>query len=197
MAVDNTSGSEQEEAASDDEPRDERDELRKNEALEILNNPRRRYVLSLLDTAPDGLTIGELANQVAAWEQDTSVAELTSQQRKRVHVSLYQTHVVKMSDLGVVEFDRDSGLVTLTQKAEQIRQFLPAEDRQRSWQLYYGLFAAMGLVVYLLKLGGVLEVLSWPAVALIVYGGFLLITAGYYYDSRTSSRKFGDLIEEP
>lgn len=197
MAVDDTSESEQEDLTNSDEPRDGRDELTKNEALEILNNPRRRYVLSLLDATPDGLTIGELANQVAAWEQDTSVAELTSQQRKRVHVSLYQTHVVKMSDLGVVQFDRDSGLVTLTPKAEQIRQFLPAEEGTRPWQLYYGLFAGVGLLVYLLKLGGVLDVLPWAAVALLVYGGFLLITVGHYYDSRTSSREFGDLIEEP
>jgi len=184
------------EVPPDEEPGDEPSELSKDEAFELLNNPRRRYVLYLLDDAPeDGLEIGELASLVAAWEQDTPVADLTQQQRKRVYVSLYQTHVVRMEDLGVVEFDRDSGVVRLTERSERIRQFLPDRNEEELDTRYFLVFAAVGFAVYLAKLGGALEPVSWAAIAFLTYAGFVILTVVYYSVLRSKSRTFEDLIE--
>ncbi|TKX52849.1 hypothetical protein EXE45_18915, partial [Halorubrum sp. SP9] len=64
----------------------------KNELYDLLSNHRRRYVIHFCKQADDPITLSDLAEQVAAREQDKSVPELTSAERKRVYTSLQQTH---------------------------------------------------------------------------------------------------------
>ena len=177
-----------------DTTENDRDELTRDEVFELFNNPRRRYVLYLLDEEPDGMSIGDLTDEVAAWEEESTVENLTQQQRKRVYVSLYQTHIVKMDELGVVEFDRDSGVVELTPKADRIRRFLPGDGEDRPWALYYLLIAVVGLLIYLSKFWGLLGGVSWAVIAVFVYGAFVLVTVGYYGSVRSSRCEFEDLI---
>lgn len=179
--------------------RDAADEsLTIDDGLEVLNNPRRRYVLYLLEQQPTGMSIGDLADRVAAWEQNTDVDSLTKQQRKRVYVSLYQTHIIKMDDLGVVDFDHDAGRVQLTPRAQDILTFLPPSGTDRPWVWYYFTLAVIGTVVHLATLLeiSVFASISLDALALIVYMGFLVLVLLHYYDVRTSSPTFADLVEE-
>jgi hypothetical protein len=59
------------------------------------------------------MTLNELAEQIAGDENDIGVEDLSSQQRKRVYVSLHQNHLPKMDDMGVVDYDRDRGTIAL------------------------------------------------------------------------------------
>jgi DNA-binding transcriptional ArsR family regulator len=179
-----------------DTTENDRDELTRDEVFELFNNPRRRYVLYLLEEEPDGMSIGDLTDEVTAWEEESTVENLTQQQRKRVYVSLYQTHIVKMDELGVVEFDRDSGVVELTPKADRIRRFLPGDGKDRPWALYYLLIAVVGLLIYLSKFWGLLGGVSWAVIAVFVYGAFVLVTVRYYHSIRSSRCEFEDLIAE-
>lgn len=76
------------------------------DAFDVLANARRRCVLRCLDT--DGPTpLGELAEQIAAVEQDTRPDAVRGADRQRVYIALKQSHIDMMVGCGVVEHDRD------------------------------------------------------------------------------------------
>lgn len=81
-------------------------------AMDILRNARRRTVLERLVTTDATQTLDALAAHVAAVENGCRPTELSDDQRKRVYVGLYQAHLPKMDDAGVVVFD--DGRITLT-----------------------------------------------------------------------------------
>lgn len=108
-------------------------------------------VLYYLRKHSEPTTVNDLAEQVAAWENDTEISELTSQQRKRVYVSLYQTHLPKLADTGLVDYDVDDGIVTPTDRASQIDDFLSAKPTSGyPWKRHYLLFLIGGAAAVLL-----------------------------------------------
>ncbi len=119
--------------------------------FEVLKNERRRRVLKYLIDNPETVSLSDLAEHIAAIENGKSETALSSQERKRVYVGLYQCHLPKMDDTDVIDFNGDRGTVALGANAEQLYPFLDADDdQQRPWPKYYlghttlslGLFAA-------------------------------------------------------
>ncbi|MFB6358651.1 MAG: hypothetical protein ABEJ96_06540, partial [Thiohalorhabdaceae bacterium] len=51
--------------------------------------------------------LGDLAEHIASIENDKPEVALSSTERKRVYVALYQCHLPKMDDIGVIDFDED------------------------------------------------------------------------------------------
>jgi len=99
--------------------------LSKDVIFEVLKNRRRRDVLEYLQSTDGEARLAELAERIAAWENDIEVAALNSTQRKRVYVALYQTHLPKMDDAGVIEFDGDRKTVEVGENLGQITRYLP------------------------------------------------------------------------
>ncbi|MFB6302108.1 MAG: ArsR family transcriptional regulator [Haloferacaceae archaeon] len=93
----------------------------------ILQNERRRRVLRYLQEH-ESTTQGELAEHVAAIENDVPRKSLTSTQRKRVYVSLYQSHLPKLRDAGAVEYDADRGTVERVPETDEFLQYLDSAD---------------------------------------------------------------------
>lgn len=152
--------------------------LTQDVVFDVLSSARRRYVLHLLKTeGPMELT--ELAEHVAAQENDTTVEDLTKQQRKRVYVSLYQTHVPKLEDAGLVDYDQDTSFVELRSRAADIDRYLGEDDGRFPWQYVYLALATVGLGLVLLSNAGVwvFGALSQSAVALTLVVGMLLVAA--------------------
>jgi hypothetical protein len=79
--------------------------------FKLLSNRRRRKVLVILRGCGGKKSISDLSEQIAAIENNVTVGEVTSGQRKRVYVGLYQCHLPKMDEAGVVEYDQDRGSV--------------------------------------------------------------------------------------
>jgi len=150
--------------------------LTQDVVFDILSSARRRYVLYLLKTEDEPIEMTDLAERVAAWENDTTVAELTKQQRKRVYVSLYQTHVPKLEDAGLVEYDQDSGAVDLTPAAADIDRYLDADDRELKWPYLYLPLALVGsgLIALTTVDVWVFGSLSETGIAIVVVSGLLL-----------------------
>jgi len=101
--------------------------------FEILKNRRRRLVLEYLREDGDTVTIGELAEHIAAIENEITVQQLNAQQRKRVYIGLYQCHLPKMDDAGVIAFNQSRGRIDLDPQAEPLFDYLdishdPVED---------------------------------------------------------------------
>ena len=97
----------------------------RNEVFEILSNERRRFVLEYLESEPTGeADLQTLVTAVAVRENETTPENLTAGERKSVYVGLRQTHLPKMDEVGVVEFDKERGTVSLTTAARRAKQYL-------------------------------------------------------------------------
>ena len=84
---------------------DESEGLSEEQLFEVLANPRRRAVLREL-TDSGTYRIGELAERVAALENDTTTADLTREDRKSAYTALQQLHLPKLHSAGLVEIGR-------------------------------------------------------------------------------------------
>ncbi|ELZ46347.1 hypothetical protein C464_11048 [Halorubrum coriense DSM 10284] len=123
----------------------EADPLSPDGVFELLSNHRRRMVLYYLRTNGGAVDVQELATEIAAMENDVPADELTSQQRKRVYVSLYQTHLPKMAEMNTIEYDKDGGTVRLADRADDIDEYLTTEDRPTyPWRFHYLLLTVIG-----------------------------------------------------
>jgi hypothetical protein len=81
--------------------------------FDLLGNSRRRRALQHLLDEPE-ITLTDLSARIAAWENDTTITDLSSRQRKQVYSSLYQTHIPRLSDHDVVNYEADDRVVRLT-----------------------------------------------------------------------------------
>lgn len=109
-----------------------------DDVFEILSNERRRRALWYLAEQEGPVPVRELSEHVAAVENDKPVAQLTSQERKRVYVGLYQSHLPKMDDLGFVEYDKPEGIIELGPHAVHVAPYLQQTDEAASrWPGYY------------------------------------------------------------
>lgn len=161
-------------------------------AFDILSNARRRFVLYYLRETGEPVELGELAGELAAWENETTPAELTKQQRKRVYVSLYQTHIQKLADADVVEYDQDTGMVRLADGSGQIGEYLSVgteEDGRTRWQEAYVALAAVGAVLYALVAleVSVFAILSELQVGLLIVGALAFLASTHYVQARRQS----------
>ncbi|GAA0225549.1 hypothetical protein ACFFQF_10325 [Haladaptatus pallidirubidus] len=145
--------------------------LSRDRAFEILTNARRRYTLSYLRSQSGAVSIGELAEAVAAWENDTSVELVSSKERKSVYTSLYQTHLPKMADAGIIEYDRQRGNVQLNERATELDEYLYPAPGTSNWSAYYLGLSLVGGVAILCRLIGMYPFTEIPV---LVYAGLLL-----------------------
>lgn len=102
----------------------EREGLPLDQTFELLRNQRRRYILQYLEKTTGEVSLSELAEQIAAWENDKEVKEITSSERKRVYVGLYQCHLPKMDGMDVISFNKPRGLVELGENAAAVEPYL-------------------------------------------------------------------------
>lgn len=141
----------------------------------------------------DGVaSVNELAEQIAAWENDVEPEELTQQQQKRVYVSLYQTHIPKLSEAGVIDYDEDEGMVRLTNRAARIDSYLaPSHSEGYPWHLHYLALTVVGGAVLLLSLFGAPVVSPIPQLwlGLAVTGAFAVSALAHYWTYRQRRRE--------
>jgi hypothetical protein len=145
-----------------------------DQVFEILKNSRRRETLQYLRTHDGSATLSEVAEHIAALENDTTVQAISSTQRKRVYVGLYQCHLPKMDDIGVVDFDKNRGTIELKPVAEQLFEYLEDDD-SRDWHWLYLTIALAGAGLFVLALAGAASYGLTPAVVL---GGLLVAVTG-------------------
>lgn len=88
--------------------------------FEILAHPRRRHVILCLREYEDPMALADLADEIAALENDTSPMEVPPDEVERVYLSLYHTHVPKLADARVVQYEQEKNWVRLAERAEQL-----------------------------------------------------------------------------
>jgi len=90
----------------------------------ILRNQRRRMVLLYMDDNIREITVGELAEAIAAEENEVTESEVTSSQRKRVYTALYQAHLPALEEAALIHYHQQKGFVELTDHGEEIIKIL-------------------------------------------------------------------------
>lgn len=147
---------------------------------DVLRNERRRLVLERLTDLDGPASVSDLAEHVAALEVGADPPP--DNRRQSVYVSLHQTHLPKLNELGIVDYDTDEKTVALTDRAGQVTVYLevvPQYGISRN-ELYLGL-SLLGILVALSAAVGVpgiaaVEPGTWALVAL----GFVAVAAGFY-----------------
>ncbi|MFB6075094.1 MAG: hypothetical protein ABEJ89_08785 [Haloarculaceae archaeon] len=160
---------------AEEEPTEERRDLALDHVFELLKNSRRREVLTYLNDVDDEVAIGDLAEHIAAIENDTTVEDVSSSQRKRVYVGLYQCHLPKMDDMDVVEFNKNRGRIRLGPNAAELEEYLVSDDEvSRDWHWQYAGLAVVGAVLF-----GVAELTTVPILSpALVLAGLIVAMAG-------------------
>ena len=195
-------------ADSEDET-NETSELETDDLFHILQNQRRRRVLQFLQDFDEGeqVDMRDIAEQVAAWEHDTTVQQLSSNERQRVYIALYQSHLPKLDEKGVLEYNQSRGIVERTAVADQFDPYLdvdsddggdestvaepattdaPAEPvtttgrRPRSTSYYSGA-TALGLALTAASWVGLAPTAVTSYLATFITGMFAFITIGLNY----------------
>lgn len=138
----------------EDDPDETDERLSKDDVFNVLYNSLRRDVITYLQEHDGEAIVSDIAEHIAAKENDTTVRQLSSYERKRVYIGLYQNHLPMMHDVGVLEYDKDRGTVRLRECATQLEPYLEDADRSdRSAITISGAVALAGVLLF-----GVLDI---------------------------------------
>jgi hypothetical protein len=87
--------------------------ITKDDAFHLLQNARRRAVLRHLLEHEDTerFVMRDVAEEVAAWEHDTTVQQLVSDERQRVYIALYQSHLPKLDEHDIIDYNQSRGVI--------------------------------------------------------------------------------------
>ena len=111
---------------------DDEQAITKDDLFHLLQSNRRRLVLAYLRERDEEVTLGKMAEQVAAWENNTTPEELSSDKRQAVYISLYQVHLDKLEQHSIVDYNKDRGLVTRGNKAAKLDPYIEVSRDDRS-----------------------------------------------------------------
>jgi hypothetical protein len=167
--------------------------LSTEDVYEVLSNRRRRYAIHYLKQADDPVDVSTLAEQVAAWENQKSSEDLDSQERKRVYISLYQSHLPTLEKRGLVDYDDDRGIVELTDSIASADVYLEVVAGQNvPWSYFYiGLSLVSGLLVALTYYEiGILETVAPIAIGGVITALFAI--SAVFQTLQTGRMQLGD-----
>ena len=156
--------------------------LSKGEIFDVLQNERRRYTLQYLRENDGPVQLGDLASHVAAQEYDCPNTEVTSAQRKRVYTTLQQSHLPRMHESGIIDYDDENGTISQTAHTEELTVYLEiVPGGEFPWREYYLSLGAVSMAIVTILWVGVypftaIPPLVWTTLITVV----LCLSAGYH-----------------
>lgn len=93
--------------------------LTASEIFPLLADDRRRNILHYLAQQTASVPFGELAEQLALWEDAP-----TYDQYERILTSFHHRHFPKLSDAGLIEYDIEREMVTGRSALDEVRPYL-------------------------------------------------------------------------
>lgn len=172
-------------------------ELTTDELYHTLQCERRRLALRHLLDCEGPTDVDSLVTAVATAERDTGADELPDDERQRIRLDLYQSHLPKLDDLGLVAYDQSRNVVEPTPAIDALEPYLDegtpdvddgtsADDDGRNWTEYYAGTSFASLTLFGVAALGSLSpvVLSFRLVAALVTTAFATLTAGVILSDR-------------
>jgi uncharacterized protein with GYD domain len=115
------------------------------EVHEILRNSRRRQVIEKLNDRLEPVSLRELSEQIAA--QETGEVPPPRKVRDSVYNSLHQTHLPKLDEMDVIEYDKDRKTIRLRRRAKQVARYMRMVTHYGvSWSQFYRTLGVVALV---------------------------------------------------
>jgi len=172
--------------------------ISKDELFRILSSGRRRYIIYFLHREGEEMSLGDLATRIAAEENERTIEDVTDAERQRVYISLYQTHLPKLQEADIVEYDDEERLVTLTDEMQRSGFFWMTEDDSPPWHRYYAILGAFGWLLILGIWSGLLAAVPWAAVSVVLTLGLTVLVVAQFAVERggtTGDDAFESLVE--
>lgn len=147
------------------------------EIHDLLRNERRCQVIEHLQKCVGKATLRDLSEAIAQQETDESPAPKNI--RNSVYNSLHQTHLPKLDDSGIVEYEADRKTIRLTEEARLARAYMEVVTPYGiTWSEYYSMLGTLSLLTILASLIGVpglatIPPLLWVIVFLATIGASL------------------------
>ncbi|HKJ60311.1 MAG TPA: hypothetical protein VKA37_13855 [Halobacteriales archaeon] len=147
---------------------------------DVLSNERRRMVLSILhEEDTRSTTARDLSERIA--EMETGQSPPPRNIRQSAYVSLHQTHLPKLDELGIIDYDESAKTVTLTDRARQVSVYMETVPRYGiSWSEYYLGVSAIGLLLVFAAWTGVPVIGSVGAATWATLVLALILVSGTY-----------------
>lgn len=161
--------------------------LSDNELFTLLSNVRRRRMLSLLYDCDGTAQLQKLAEQIAAEEHGKPCHELSDDEIKKVYISLYQTHVPKFENTGIIHFDSDTGVVKMANPDGRLIRYIEnSVEYSAPLSRYY---FAIGIGGLLLATATVLDIaffdlVSGGTIGVILAAVILILTTVQHFSNR-------------
>jgi hypothetical protein len=153
--------------------------LAASEIHDVLRNDRRRLVLERLRADGGTETVADLAERIGAIESGETPPPRNV--RQSVYVSLHQTHLPKLDELGIVEYDPDAKTVTLAENADDVAVYMEVVPQYGlSWAEYYLGLGVLGALSSLAASLGVPVLRSLPPGVIGVALSLALIASAIY-----------------
>lgn len=112
----------------------------------ILQNERRRYVLEYLWEHERQTCLRDVVEWMAAIEADESPPPKNV--RNSVYVSLHQTHLPKLDNAGIIDYDKDRKTIVLREAARDVDVYMEVITKYGiTWAAYYLGLAVLSLLV--------------------------------------------------
>ncbi|WP_128477822.1 DUF7344 domain-containing protein [Halorussus pelagicus] len=171
-----------------DQNPDREDELDPGEIHNVLRNDRRRRAIQHLRDSEGAIGVDALAEHIASVE--TGESPPPRDVRKSVYVSLHQTHLPKLDDLEIIDYDQRDQRLELRERAEEVEVYMEVvSEDDISWSTYYLGVSALGLVTLLAVRLDLLFVSSlgvgfWSWYFLALFG----LSATYHWYTERSRR---------
>lgn len=153
-----------------------------DERFRMLSNHRRRQVLLYLQENGSA-AVGDLAEHIASIENNKPITTISSQERKRVYIALHQSHLSKMAEAGIIEYNKNRGTVSTTPDVDEMCRIISDPTPERRWSLYYLVQTAISVVV--VAVGAIFFSASISVLAGILLAGYAALaivhSVGEYY----------------
>lgn len=144
------------------------------EIHDLLRNERRRQVIKHLQDTVGQTTLRDLAETIA--ERETGESPAPKNIRNSVYNSLHQTHLPKLAQRGIVEYESDRKTIRLTEEARSVDVYMEVVTPYGvTWSEYYSMLGTLSLFVVLAAL---IEVPVVSAVAPVLWVSVFLAAFG-------------------
>lgn len=154
----------------------EGDRLDETVVFEILSSERRRLAIEFLRDSQDRVEVNDIAEYIA--KDETGESPPPKDSRKTVYVSLHQTHLPKMDDLNIVNYNTETKEVTLDESFSDVAVYMevvPQEGFRISWSEYYLAVSLIGLATLFAEMIGApvisaVDAETWAIFYLLILG---------------------------
>ncbi|WP_254861919.1 DUF7344 domain-containing protein [Halovivax gelatinilyticus] len=172
-------------------------EISRDQIFDVLSNHRRICIIRYLkETDEELVSLRDVVEYVAKSENPDLEGQVAYKDRKSVYTALRQTHLPKLDELGIVEFDKSRGVMRLTDRANQVQLYLEYVPRHDiPWHVHYlGVTALSGALMLATYLDIYPFAVGWAAVSVIIFCTFTVSALAHAYHLRGSRLTDTDFV---